>query len=342
MPTCAFLSFRLGLTDGVSVVARTWMDAMRAMGFDVLTVAGEGPVDRIVEGLAIGADQPPDERDVEAALADADLVVVENLLTIPMNLPASRVVADVLRGRPAILHHHDPAWQREQYRHVTELPPDDPSWRHVTINQLTRGELAERGINSVTIYNGFETRPAPGDRDRTRRQLGVGRDDRLVVHPVRAIPRKRIADAVALAEALGATYWLTGPAEDGFDDELKAILNSARCEIIHRPVARAADLYAAADLVAFPSEWEGFGNPPIEAAIHHRPVALRWFPVATELAALGFRWFDVDDIDAIDAWLTEPDETLLDHNRLVAERHLSLERMASELEALLDEAGWLP
>lgn len=342
MPTCAFLSFRLGLTDGVSVVADTWMEALRLAGFEVMTVAGEGPVDRVVDGLALGATRPPSQRALDAALADADLVVVENLLTIPMNLPASRVAAEVLRGRPAILHHHDPAWQRAQYRHITELPPDDPSWRHVTINQLTRRQLAQRGIRAVTIYNGFDTRVPAGDRDHIRDELGVAPGERLVVHPVRAIPRKRIADAVALTEALRGIYWLTGPAEDGFEAELAAILGRARCEVIHRPLPSAADVYAAADLVAFPSAWEGFGNPPIEAAIHRRPVAIERYPVATELAALGFRWFDFDDIETIDRWLSEPDDELLDHNRAVAERHLSLERMAADLHDLLDEAGWAP
>src|SRR4051812_35535888 len=62
MPTCAVLSFRLGGTDGVSVVAATWIDALRATGFDVVTVAGEGPVDRRVPDLAIG--RWPDGRPV--------------------------------------------------------------------------------------------------------------------------------------------------------------------------------------------------------------------------------------------------------------------------------------
>ena len=56
MPTCALVSFRLGLTDGVSIVASSWADALASFGFDVVTVAGEGPVDRLVPGLAIGAD----------------------------------------------------------------------------------------------------------------------------------------------------------------------------------------------------------------------------------------------------------------------------------------------
>ena len=99
-------------------------------------MAGEGPVDRLVPGLAIDAAAPPSVDEVVDALVDVDLVVVENLLTIPLNLPASRVVAAALRGRPALLHHHDPPWHRARFAHVTELPADDPSWRHVAISRL--------------------------------------------------------------------------------------------------------------------------------------------------------------------------------------------------------------
>ncbi len=62
MPTCTFVSFRLGLTDGVSIVAANWAQAMRGLGFDVITVAGEGPVDRLVPGLALDATVPPRPR----------------------------------------------------------------------------------------------------------------------------------------------------------------------------------------------------------------------------------------------------------------------------------------
>ena len=33
MTTCAIVSFRLGLTDGVSIVADTWAEALEAFGF---------------------------------------------------------------------------------------------------------------------------------------------------------------------------------------------------------------------------------------------------------------------------------------------------------------------
>ena len=260
--TCAIVSFRLGLSDGVSVVAARWGTILERLGYEVVTVAGEGPVDRRIRGLAIGAADPPEAGEVEAALADADLVVVENLCTIPLNLPAARVVAEVLAGRPAVLHHHDPPWQWERFAHITELPPDDAAWRHVTINKPTARQMADRGIRAVTIYNPFALDAPPGDRAGTRRLLGVADHELLAAHPVRAIARKDIPRALRVCEDLGATYWLTGQAEEGYGPTLAGVLAGARCRVLHRPAPGPADIYAAADVVVFTSLWEGFGNPP--------------------------------------------------------------------------------
>ena len=345
MPTCAFVSFRLGLTDGVSIVAANWAQAMTTLGFEVTTVAGQGPVDRLVPGLGLDGDGDgggPDRDQLAAALADADLVVVENLCTIPLNLPAARVVAAVLAGRPAILHHHDPPWQRAEWAHVHELPAQDPAWRHVTINHLTQRQFAARGLAATTIYNGFDTHAGPGDREATRAALDVADHELLVAHPVRAIPRKDVPAALHLAEELDATYWLLGPAEFGYGPTLDGILAGARTRVIRRPWPHGPDLYAAPDVVAFPSIWEGFGNPPIEAAIARRPAAVGAYPVATELAALGFRWFDPADPVALRRWLADPEPGLLDTNQRLADQHFSLETMGASIAALLDEAGWRP
>jgi len=340
MPTCAVLSFRLGLTDGVSIVADTWQRALIDVGFEVRTVAGDGPVDVRIPKLGLSAIDAPDPAEVEAAIDGCDLVVVENLLTIPLRVPASAVVAEVLRGRPAILHHHDPPWQRARFAGITSLPVDDPAWRHVTINDLTRQELATRGFEAVTIYNAFPTETGQGDRVGVRERLSVEPDELLLAHPVRAIARKNIPAAMAMAEALGATYWLTGATEEGYGPTLDGILDGARCRVIRQDCADRVDLYAAADAVAFPSTWEGFGNPPVEAAIHRRPAAVGDYPVADELRALGFCWFPGEDPEPLASFLAQPDQALLDHNRAVAVEHFSEAAMRERLAALLDESGW--
>ena len=179
----AIVSFRLGLSDGVSVVARLWQEMLADIGFDMVTVAAEGPVDRLVPGLGIDQPDGPDPDAFAAAVADVDLVVVENLCTIPLNLAAARTVARALVGRPAILHHHDPPWQRERFAAVTEMPPDDPAWRHVVINRLTAEQFAQRGIKAVVVYNGFDTAGPEGDRTAMRAKLGVADDALLIAHP---------------------------------------------------------------------------------------------------------------------------------------------------------------
>ncbi len=270
----AIVSFRLGLADGVSIVARLWQQMLADIGFEMVTVAAEGPVDRLVPGLGIGQPEGPDPDRFAAAVADVDLAVVENLCTIPLNLPAARTVARTLAGRPAILHHHDPPWQRKRFASVTELPAHDPGWRHVVINRLTAEQFAQRGIEATVIYNGFDTHRPEGDRTAMR--------------------------------------------------------------------ARTPDIYAAADLVVFPSVWEGFGNPPVEAAIWRRPCVVGSYPVAQELAEFGFLWFSPDRLDEVRTFLRHPDAGLLDQNQAIAQQHFSLERVRSDLVALLDEAGWLP
>jgi mannosylglucosylglycerate synthase len=346
--TVALLSFRFGKTDGVSVEAGKWARILERLRFRTFTVAAEG-ADRLVPGLGIADDAPPEAAALGTALADADLVVVENLCSLPLNPAAGRAVADCLRGRPALLHHHDLAWQRPHLADIDGFPPDDPAWRHVTINDLSRRQLADRGVAAVTIPNGFDTDTPPGgDRARTRDLLRLAADDRLLVHPTRAIPRKNVAGAIALAEGLDATYWLLGPAEDGFGPELDRLLAAATTPVIRGTPAgiSLADAYAASDAVALPSTWEGFGNATIEAAVHRRPLAIGNYPVAREIAAFGFRWFPADDPRPLRAFLDHPDRTpveaLHDANLAIARRHFSLAAVERRLTRLFEDAGWLP
>ncbi len=247
-----------------------------------------------------------------------------------------------MQGRRAVLHHHDPAWQRPHLSHLTELPPTDPAWVHVTINELTSASSLTVGSRRATIYNAFDVNEAHGDRIGTRGQLDVRSHERLVVHPVRAIPRKDVPAAVRLAEAVGGTYWLVGPGRGRLCARAASRSSpprGAECCIGHRP-APWLTLYAAADLIAFPSTWEGFGNPPVEASIHRRLVAVGPYPVGRELRSLGFRWLDSADARGVAAALERTDPATLDHNQALAREHFSLDRLAADLRVLLADLGF--
>ena len=123
---------------------------------------------------------------------------------------------------------------------------------------------------------------------------------------------------LTLAEALGATYWVAGPAEEGYGPRLDELRQEARVPTHHGSTFTMEHAYAACDVVVFPSTSEGFGNPPIEAALHRRPVAVGPYRAGRELAALGFRWFDSDDYNGVRRFLTSPESTALDQNETIA------------------------
>jgi glycosyltransferase involved in cell wall biosynthesis len=332
----AVVSFRLGGTDGVSIEAAKWVAALEALGHEITLVAGEGPVDVRVPGLAIGARAPSRAR-LDAALADADLVIVENLASLPLNPGARDVLYAVLEGRRAIFHHHDLAWQRPATAHLAG-PRDAPCWRHVTINDLSRRELAARGIVATTIPNSFDCDPPPGDRDAVRARLDVG-DRPVALLATRAIARKNVAGALALARDLDAVLWLLGPSEDDYEEELRALLARSGVTVRRGPHgASIHDAYSACDLVVLSSTWEGFGNPVLESVTHRRPLALYPYPVAREIARHGFAFFDLDDREGLRDELRAPDEGRRARNLAIARRHFNVAHLPARLAALLAQS----
>lgn len=339
MADLVVVSFRLGARDGVSIEARKWIDAFNTLGHRVTTLAGEGDADVVMPELAIGATSAPSLDAVSRVLNEADLVIVENFVSLPLNVAARDVLYRALDGRDALFRHHDLPWQRAQWREF-EGPRDQVTWHHVTINELSRQQLLDRGIRAVTMRNTFDCDPPLGRRQMTRGALNIG-SERLVLQPTRAIPRKNVEGALKLAAALNATLWLLGPAEDGYGPTLERLLHNAGVPVL-RGLAEGFDVhdaYAACDLVTVPSIWEGFGNPVLESVTHRRPLAVYPYPVLREIQSFGLHFFDLDDIEHIDSFLNEPSTDLFERNAALARQHFNLAELPHRLAALLDAIG---
>ena len=339
MADLVVVSFRLGARDGVSIEAQKWIDAFKELGHRVTTLAGEGDADVVMPELAMGATCAPALDAVSRVLNDADLVIVENFNSLPLNVAARDVLYQALDGRDALFRHHDLPWQRAQWRGF-EGPRDQARWHHVTINDLSRRQLQERGISAVTIRNSFDCDPPIGRRQLTRDALNIG-NERLVLLPSRAIPRKNVEGALELAAILNAVFWLLGPAEDGYGPTLEVLLERAEVPVLRGvPVGfDVHDAYAACDLVTLSSTWEVFGNPVLESVTHRRPLAVYPYPVLDEIRSFGFRFFDLDDVDHIDSFLSDPDTRLYEHNNALARRHFNVADLPLHLANLLEGIG---
>jgi glycosyltransferase involved in cell wall biosynthesis len=356
-PVATFVSYRLGGTDGVSIEAAKWMEALESLGNVSRRVAGQLagalPRDLEVPWLALGANSRPGPGDVDALVAvldEGDLVVVENVCSLPLEPEISRAVATAVGRTRArvVLHHHDLPWQRPTTAAVTDLPPRPIGALHVTINARSRAELLPRGIEAVEIANAFTVVGPPGDREGARRAMGFPSGEVVVLQPARAIPRKNVPAAIEyvgrLADLIAprpVRFWLTGPAEDGYEEELEQLLATCAVPVTVGLGPSPTDAYAAADVVVFPSTVEGFGNPVIETVVARRPLVVGHYPVLDEILAHGFELFALDEPEAVAKFLDHPDPELLDRNFAIARRDYNLRDLPRRIEAAFTDHDWV-
>src|SRR3954465_3229228 len=231
------VSFRLGGEDGVSVEARKWAWALRELGFDTRRVAGAiedgaSPDDGEMPALAIGADAPVDEDALSSAVDGADLLIVANLCSLPLNPGAARGGAAGGAGHTGrvCFRHHDLPWQRRTLTHLeSEFPPRQLGALPARITPRSRRELQARGYEDVpAIHNYFDLDPPPGDRETTRKQFGFTGEEFVLFQPARAIERKNVPGGLRFAKQLARLlpqrqlrYWLSGPAEFGYEPTLE-------------------------------------------------------------------------------------------------------------------------
>lgn len=311
-----------------------------------------------------------------------ELLLVENAWAIPMQLPLGVALRRLVEetGIPAIGHHHDYWWERDRFATcvVPEVldaafPPDLPNVRHVSINSLAAAELRRRrGIESMVVPNvfDFETarpRRSPGIRRRLRHELGMNERGLLVVQPTRVVPRKGIELAIELVSRLGdpdAVLLITSPAGDEGLDYLVSLERLAERSGVRmryaadrfvpddlegqpiRPAHTLHDAYLAADLISYPSLYEGYGNALVEALFYGVPVVVNRYPVyVADIAPLGLKLIEIDGaitdatVAEVRAIMANPERrrAWARHNFEVGQKHLSYRLLRRRLGRLLRE-----
>lgn len=242
-----FISTRLAGTDGVSLETRKWAAIFRRLGHETFYCAGEldadlpGLVEPLmhfrhpqIQALNVEAFQRRElspffhanleqaAQIIERRLGEfvqtyrIQALVIENALTIPMNLALGVALQRFLArsGLLAVAHHHDFYWERERFlaNAIPELldtvfPPDLPNLRHVVINSAAQRALQERRrLASVVVPNIFDfSQAAPGITRRNadlRRALRLSEQHLLILQPTRVVRRKGIELSLALVRQL--------------------------------------------------------------------------------------------------------------------------------------------
>ncbi len=352
-----FISTRFAGTDGVTLEARKWAAILEGLGHRCHWMAGlldaapevshpapllyfgHPEVERLQAALFGVSHRPREVTDRIHALKERskdeiyrfvnrfaiEVLVPENILTIPMHVPLGLAMTEVIAEThlPVIAHHHDFVWERERFALngvgdclQAAFPPGLPRMEHVVINSMAQRELARRlGIPSKIIPNvlDFET-PPPGMDDYNadfRREIGIADTDWLILQPTRVVPRKGIEHAIELVRRLGdprAKLVISHPAGDEGNSYMTMLadriaeagvdvrfiaerVGEARGRTADgRKVYTLYDVYPHADLVTYPSHYEGFGNAFLEAIYFSKPVVVNLYAVyVRDIDPLGFK-----------------------------------------------------
>jgi len=408
-----FISTRLNGTDGVSLEVEKWATVLRRMGHELYYCAGElggyaagGTLipqlhfdhQSIVMFSQRAFGQGRQQADAFKLVDDIyemadeirgplrhfirgnrlDMIVVENALTIPMNLPLGITLTGLIAelGINTIAHHHDFFWERHRFQsnHILDLldtafPAKLPSIRHVAINSIAQKRLRDRrGIDSIVIPNvhDFAT-PPPGidDYNRDFRQIiGLEPDDIFILQPTRVIQRKGIEMALELVHRLeipnkqlfithrahdeGLEYWRWLKREAGMMGvDLRLIdhlIGAERARANGHKIYSLWDAYPFANLVTYPSTYEGFGNALLEAVYFGRLIVVNRYPVYNaDIRPKGFEFVELDGfvddsaVQKTQELLQDPDtvKKMADKNYGLAQEYFSLEVLAQKLQDVI-------
>ena len=411
-----FISTRLAGTDGVSLETAKWADVFEEEGFSCFSFAGE--LDRPPESSYLAEEahftHPEIDniqrrcfgmtkrdrsttrkiQDMKEHLKDhiyafiekfeIDVMVPENALTIPMNIPLGLAITEVLieTEMPAAAHHHDFYWERDRFMTNavwdylnTAFPPNLPSINHAVINSFAAEQLSLRtGISSEILPNvmDFENPPPALDdyaKD-VRDAIGVGNDELFILQPTRIVKRKGIEHAIELVSRLGMKAKLVishsaGDEGHDYENRLREYSEHLNVDTLFasdlvddqrgttedgRKIYTLEDIYPHADLVTYPSIFEGFGNAFLEALYFRKPVVVNTYSIySKDIKPKGFAVIELDGyvtqsaVDQTKEVLSDPDlcQRMVDHNYELATLFFSYATLRRRLHAYIAEHPWL-
>lgn len=308
-----------------------------------------------------------------------DVLIPENVLAIPLHIPLGLALTELIAetGLPTIAHHHDFTWERKRFLvngvwdYISmAFPPHLPSVHHVVINSSARHQLARRkGVGSAVIPNvmNFE-RPAPQPDAYSadiRETLGLDPDELFVLQPTRVVARKGIEQAIELVHRLERKACLvishaTGDEGDEYAQRVREYAQLLGVKIVFasgffaqqrgrdragRKVYSLWDAYPFADLVTYPSVFEGFGNAFLEALYFKRPIVVNNYSIfSIDIRPKGFQVIEFDEY-ITDATMRRVREILGDpekeaaicrHNYGLALQHFSYTVLRHKLRIQLE------
>ena len=259
-----------------------------------------------------------------------DMIIAENALTMPVNIPLGIALDEFLveSQMPCIAHHHDFVWERQRFAvnavddYLTAyFPPRRSELEHVVINSVAGAEFGRRtGLPYHVIPNvmDFDNPPPPDGEyaQRFREQLGLTADDVVILQPTRVVARKGIEHTIELVRRLNdprCRLVISHDEDDEGPDYPQRVRDYARLlgvEILFagdlvshcREEDRTGtacfsiwDAYRAADLIAYPSTYEGFGNAFLEAVLFRKPIFCNRYAIfRTDIEPCGFRTIAMD------------------------------------------------
>jgi len=263
-----------------------------------------------------------------------EILIVENALCLPMHIPLGVALAHFIAETsiPTLAHHHDFYWERARFSVsavndflTMAFPPALESIQHVTINSFAQNNLSWReGVSSVLVPNvlDFETEPSEAELGGAafRERIGLAPDDVMLLQPTRVVPRKGIEHSIALVAQLNDPRCKLVVSHESGDEGLDyqnalsdlAEQSGVDLRFVHAqtastspprtngdPVATLAEVYSAADMITYPSLYEGFGNALLEAFYYRKPVLVNRYSIfISDIEPKGFR------VIAMDGFLT--------------------------------------